>query len=182
MPRHPLSSPRVHFQVRVLSEAFDLDQDPSDTQRFQVLPLFGFPIPPPYPPGSNDGLDLVSRSTGPQRGSQVEPLLGVEAQVPRAVSRLRSQVLQRSGRGGDDAEHRPVWEDEPVRRCPADLNDRLDSPVPLAQHIKDLRPGEDLIHRPLGRSPYVHVLDETRSSSVSAWRASRSGEMLQSVE
>src|SRR5258708_22659084 len=77
-----LTSPRVHFQVGVLPELLDSDQDPS---RRQVLAFFCAAIGSLRPQAHDERLDLFPRRAAAERFPQICSVLSIQTQVPDPV-------------------------------------------------------------------------------------------------
>ena len=79
-----LATPCMHLQVGILTEGFELDQDSSEAKLFS---RFCATILSPHPPGRHERFEFFSRGPITQRGSQVDSLEGVKAQIPHAIRR-----------------------------------------------------------------------------------------------
>ena len=80
-----LSAARVHLQVRVaLQNVLHRHERAPITERETI---FGAAVVAPAPAVSDEGQELFRRGATTQRPAEIQPLRGVQAEVPHAVGR-----------------------------------------------------------------------------------------------
>ncbi|HUK32398.1 MAG TPA: hypothetical protein VLV86_00720, partial [Vicinamibacterales bacterium] len=98
----------MHFKLRLLAEDVGWKER---TTIPHADALFRASIHTLLPLGHNHSAKFVRRHAASQKTTQVDSIDGVEAQVPRAISRKATAIAvatERSRRGCNDAEDRAV--------------------------------------------------------------------------
>src|SRR5262249_45171583 len=126
-------------------------------------PLLGAAVGAAAPAFEDQRAKRLARGPPTESLAEIHAARGVEAEVPHAVGGEPAAIAgsaERRGGGRDDPEHVAVGQPETVGGSGAVFLDGLDGAVALAEPVQYLRARDHAIHRPLGGTTHIHVLDE----------------------